>query len=85
MDSTDWDSLLRQARGCIDPQGVYWLDPERRVRHPSVFSEHFARLAHDEETAPDLPAYRFRPPVDAQVAALLPQMAHREWREPPAE
>lgn len=82
IDSTDWDSLLRQARGHVDPVGIYWLDTERRYRYPSLLSKYFGQLARGEIRAADLPAYRFQPPVDAQLAGFMPQMAHWEWRDP---
>lgn len=82
IDSTDWDSLLCEARGNIDPVGIYWLDPTRRTRHPSLLSEYYGRLARDEARVDDLPAFRFQPPVDAQLRGYLPQMAGWNWQEP---
>ncbi len=82
IDSTDWDSLLRHARGHVDPVGIYWLDTERRHRYPSILSRYYGQLALGEIEASDLPAYRFQPPVDEQLAGFMPQMAHWEWRDP---
>ncbi len=82
IDSTDWDSLLREARGHVDPVGILWLDQERKRRNTSELSEYFARLASGEASAADLPAYRFRPPVDDALSGFLPQMAHWDWQAP---
>ena len=35
IDSTDWDSLVREARRAIDPQGIYWLEPRSTGSRPS--------------------------------------------------
>jgi beta-glucosidase/6-phospho-beta-glucosidase/beta-galactosidase len=82
VDSCDWDSLLRRSDGHIDPVGVYWLD-ERLDRRPSSMSTAYAAAARGAAAA-DLPAYRLRPPVDRRLAGWLPQMAHWDWRDPPA-
>src|SRR5436305_7484153 len=43
IDSTDWDTQVCQPNGRVDPQGIFWLDAERRVRHPSELSDLFGR------------------------------------------
>ncbi len=32
----------------------------------------------------ELPAYRFQPPCDQQLAGLLPHLSHWPWQDPPA-
>lgn len=59
IDSCDWDSLLRNPRGRVDPQGIFWLSKGRRVRHPSVFSDWYGRLARDEAHWSEIPATPF--------------------------
>ncbi len=81
IDSCDWDSLLANADGHVDPVGVFWLDENLDRRH-SVMSDCFT-LAAAGAAAAELPAYRFRPPVDSWLAALLPQMEHWDWQPPP--
>ena len=82
VDSCDWDSLLVRSHGNVDPVGVYWLDG-RMERRPSSMSAAYARAAQGARAA-DLPAYRFQSPVAGWIAGWLPQMAHWEWRDPPA-
>ncbi len=82
IDSTDWDSLLQQTLGNVDPVGIYWLDASRETRYPSLLSKCFGQLARGEINAADLPAYRFQPPLDQELRGFLPQMAHWDWQEP---
>ncbi len=82
VDSCDWDSVLVRCEGNVDPVGVYWLD-ERLERRASSMSATYARAATGTPAA-DLPAYRFQPPVAGWLAGWLPQMAHWDWKEPPA-
>jgi beta-glucosidase/6-phospho-beta-glucosidase/beta-galactosidase len=81
IDSTDWCSLVREAKGCIDPQGIYWLDNDFN-RNASELSDIFAALARGEMTSADIPAYRFQPPLDHQLAGFMPMMSHWEWKMP---
>ncbi|MDQ4090515.1 MAG: family 1 glycosylhydrolase [Actinomycetota bacterium] len=83
VDSADWNSLLVRNEGNIDPVGVYWLD-EHLDRRPSSMSAAYAAAAQGAPAA-DLPAYRFQPPVAGWLAGWLPQMAHWDWQDPPAE
>jgi beta-glucosidase/6-phospho-beta-glucosidase/beta-galactosidase len=82
VDSCDWDSLLCRSAGNVDPVGVYWLD-DRLERRPSSMSASYA-LAAGGTPASELPAYRFQPPVSGWMGGWMPQMAHWDWREPPA-
>ncbi len=82
VDSADWDSMLRRADGHLDPVGVFWLDASLERRQSSM-SAAWARAARGAPAA-ELPAYRFQPPVDRQLRGWMPQMAHWEWRDPPA-
>jgi hypothetical protein len=81
VDSCDWDSILTDYKGNIDPVGVYWLD-EQRQRHRSCMSDAYALAAGGTPSA-DLPAYRFREPVASWLEGWLPQMAHWDWQDPP--
>jgi beta-glucosidase len=82
VDSCDWDSLLVRSAGHVDPVGVYWLD-RGLERRPSSMSASYRRAATGTP-AGELPAYRFQPPVSDWLRGWLPQMAHWEWRDPPA-
>jgi beta-glucosidase/6-phospho-beta-glucosidase/beta-galactosidase len=81
IDSTDWCSLVKEANGTIDPQGIYYLDDNFR-RCESELTEVYAALARGKMTAKDIPAYCFQPPCDEQLQGLLPLMDHWDWREP---
>lgn len=81
IDSTDWCSLVTKANGCIDPQGIIWLDDELK-RNESELSEVFTSLARGTATADDLPAYRFQAPLDEHLAGFEALMGHWDWREP---
>jgi hypothetical protein len=61
IDSTDWDSLVREARRNIDPQEIYWLDASFN-RNPSALSEIYAALARGTMEPSDIPV---RPVGDA--------------------
>ena len=82
IDSTDWCSLVTQANCNIDPQGIFWLDCRSRKRNPSELSEIYKALALGQITSKDIPAYRFREPLDQQLKNFLPMMDHWQWREP---
>ncbi|HEX8249407.1 MAG TPA: family 1 glycosylhydrolase [Pyrinomonadaceae bacterium] len=84
IDSTDWCSLVREANGRVDPQGIYYLDKDCRKRNASELSEIFTALARGQISSKDIPAYHFQPPLDHQLEAFLPMMAHWQWREPVA-
>jgi hypothetical protein len=81
IDSTDWCSLVTEAKGCIDPQGIIWLD-NKFGRQQSELSDIYRALAKGQITSADIPAYRFQPPVDEQLRNYLPMMAHWNWQEP---
>jgi beta-glucosidase/6-phospho-beta-glucosidase/beta-galactosidase len=84
IDSMDWCSLVKKARGHIDPQGIYWLSEGTLERNSSELSELYASLAAGQITSKDIPAYRFLPPVDHQLAGFTPMMDHWEWKVPTA-
>ena len=81
VDSCDWDSLLYECRGSIDPVGAFWLD-ERRNRHASSMSRSYA-LAASGTPSSELPAYRLQPPVSDWLRGWLHHVPHWEWQEPP--
>ncbi|MFN2502035.1 MAG: family 1 glycosylhydrolase [Pyrinomonadaceae bacterium] len=81
IDSTDWCSLVTEAKGCIDPQGIYWLD-ESFARNASELSDIFGMLARGEITSQDIPAYYFQAPLDHQLAGFMSMMEHWNWQMP---
>ena len=81
IDSTDWCSLVKVARGCIDPQGIIWLD-DRYRRHTSELSDLYSALAQGQITSRDIPAYDFQAPLDDQLSGLIPLMEHWDWKRP---
>jgi beta-glucosidase/6-phospho-beta-glucosidase/beta-galactosidase len=83
VDSCDWDSLLAQPAGRVDPVGVVSLGP-RKERIRTVFTEVWEAAASGVSFE-ELPAYRFQPPCDEQLVALIPQMAHWDWQNPPEQ
>jgi beta-glucosidase/6-phospho-beta-glucosidase/beta-galactosidase len=78
VDSCDWDSLLARPAGRADPVGVVGLDRSR-----TVFTDVWEAAARGVPCS-QLPAYRFQPPCDRQLAGLLPQLTHWPWQDPPA-
>ncbi len=80
IDSTDWCSLVREANGRIDPQGIFHLCHNLR-RNDSELSEIFASLASGAISSKDIPAYCFMSPLDDELAGFLPLMKHWQWRE----
>lgn len=82
IDSTDWDSLLGQPAGHIDPVGIYWLEDGSLNRRDSALSRLYAALASDTLRGADLPAYRFLTPVSEQLAGWRPQWSGWDWRRP---
>ncbi len=81
IDSTDWCSLVKEANGIVDPQGIFYLDEKKR-RRASELSEIYTALAAGRITSKDIPAYRFQAPLDAQLEGFMPLMGHWQWREP---
>lgn len=82
IDSTDWCSLVKEAKGCIDPQGIFWLDNRTLKRNHSELSELYRALALGQITSKDIPAYRFQAPLDKDLAAFAPMMEHWDWKNP---
>jgi beta-glucosidase/6-phospho-beta-glucosidase/beta-galactosidase len=80
IDSTDWCSLVTEANGNIDPQGIYYLDCQHN-RVASELSDIFARLVRGEINSGDIPAYRFQSPLDELLENFLPMMNHWQWSE----
>jgi hypothetical protein len=83
VDSCDWNTLLRRCERSRDPVGIYSLD-ERMDRRPGSITHSFA-LAARGCPARDLPAYEFQQPAAYWIRGWMPQMAHWEWRTPPAD
>ena len=80
IDSTDWDRLCTQCRLSIDPQGIWHLDSSRWQRRSSDLSDWYSALARGSATSEDLPAFRFRPPLDRQLAGYSKLMPHwKNW------
>ena len=84
VDSADWDSLLARCAGRPDPVGVRSLRLDgTRVR--STFTDAWEAAAAGLPVE-RLPAVRFQPPCDTQLAGILPSLRHWPWRDPtPAE
>ena len=80
VDSLDWDSLLANADGHVDPVGVFWLD-EKLERRGSIMSAAFTHAALGAPSG-ELPAFRFQPPLDRWLRGLMPQMSHWNWIDP---
>jgi beta-glucosidase/6-phospho-beta-glucosidase/beta-galactosidase len=83
VDSCDWDSLLARPAGRVDPVGVVSLGADGR-RQETAFTRVWMAAAAGAPVA-SLPAYRFQPPCDAQLAGLLAHMDHWPWQDPPAD
>jgi hypothetical protein len=77
LDSTDWGSLVCEARRDIDPQGVWSLAPDFS-RQRTELSRLYARLAAHQFSAADLPAYPFSDDVleNRMMRNFLP---HMDW------
>jgi hypothetical protein len=80
IDSTDWDSLVRQPKRAIDPQGIYYLCGQFN-RQPSELSDLYARLARGEIGSAEIPAYRMEEPVliGRRAGKYLPLMKGWDW------
>ena len=83
IDSVDWDSLLANAAGHVDPVGVYWLDEELE-RRPSSMSRWFQAAASGMGSS-EIPAFRLQPPIDKWLQGFIPQLGHWDWQDPPPE
>jgi beta-glucosidase/6-phospho-beta-glucosidase/beta-galactosidase len=81
VDSCDWDSLLFECAGNLDPVGVVSVDDARRRRITSMTAS-FSALGHGASAA-ELPAYDFQQPVAGWLTGYVPQMSHWDWRPAP--
>jgi beta-glucosidase/6-phospho-beta-glucosidase/beta-galactosidase/glycosyltransferase involved in cell wall biosynthesis len=81
VDSVDWDSLLARPAKRVDPVGVLGLGVDG-ARERTLFTDVWQRAAVGDPVD-SLPAYRFQPPCDEQLAGLLPQLAHWPWQDAP--
>lgn len=99
VDSHDWDSMLALYRGRPDPVGVHgwpragdsgglcdsWDGGDSWDRGDSghtVFSAAWRAVAAGA-CAADLPAYRWQPPCDTQLAGFASLMPDWPWQDPP--
>ena len=82
IDSTDWCSIVREANGRVDPQGIIWLSDGTYKRNMSELSEIYTALARGQIKSPDIPAYHFQAPLDASLAGFMPMMEHWDWKIP---
>lgn len=81
IDSTDWCSLVREAKGIVDPQGIFCLDNDCTERNASELSDVFAALAAGKICSKDLPAYHFAAPLDETLKNYGQFTKDWEWRE----
>lgn len=81
IDSTDWCSLVREANGRVDPQGIFYLDKECCERNSSELSEIYKSLANGKLTSKDIPAYHFQYPVKRELRNFLPLMKNWDWQK----
>ncbi|WP_157970590.1 glycosyltransferase [Nakamurella deserti] len=79
VDSCDWDSLLARAGGRRDPVGVLTVDEDRRRRR-TVLTEAWESVAAGAAAA-DLPAYRWQPPNDVELAGFAASVDW-SWQDP---
>lgn len=81
IDSTDWCSLVREANGNIDPQGIYGLEEGSYARRSSQLSDIFTNLVKGEITSKDIPAYQFQESLKPMLEGYLPLMDHWQWKK----
>jgi glycosyltransferase involved in cell wall biosynthesis len=79
VDSADWDSLLARCAGRVDPVGVVALEPDGQRRR-TTFTDAWEAAAAGLSVA-ELPAVRFQPPCDVELAGYLSSLAHWPWRD----
>jgi beta-glucosidase/6-phospho-beta-glucosidase/beta-galactosidase len=83
VDSSDWDTLLRNCRGNLDPVGVVTLEPDRS-RHRTSMTQSFERAARGA-SASALPGYELQEPTASWLRGYLRHTAHWEWCQPPSD
>lgn len=76
IDSTDWSNLCANCTCAVDPQGIWYLDDDRRERYESELSYWFRGLASGQANLIDVPAYRLLPPLHQELNGFLPLMSH---------
>jgi len=74
IDSTDWANACTKCTEIVDPQGIWTLDRDRVIRHPSELSRIYAALARGEITSKDIPAYAFEEELQSRLRGYLPLM-----------
>lgn len=70
IDCTDWDSLVTQPNGNIDPQGIVVLDEELN-RKENIFSTSIKKLNKGEITIDEVPSFDFQPPLDSALKGFI--------------
>jgi hypothetical protein len=75
IDSTDWSNCCTRYTREVDPQGIWWLDPARVIRHESELSRVYAGLAQGQITSKDIPAYQFAGDLDRRIRGYKPLMS----------
>ena len=75
IDSTDWANCCTRCTKIIDPQGIWWLDPERVTRHESELSRVYGALAQGVISSKEIPAYGFEGDLRRRLRAYEPLMS----------
>ncbi|MFL6450178.1 MAG: family 1 glycosylhydrolase [Bryobacteraceae bacterium] len=75
IDSTDWANACTRCTKITDPQGIWWLDSTRVVRHESELSHVYGALARGLITSKDIPAYGFSGDLDRRMRGYKPLMS----------
>ena len=74
IDSTDWANACTRCTEIVDPQGIWTLDRDRVIRHPSELSRIYTALARGEITSKDIPPYAFDEELQSRLRGYLPLM-----------
>jgi beta-glucosidase/6-phospho-beta-glucosidase/beta-galactosidase len=75
IDSTDWANACTRCTSIIDPQGIWWLDSTRTIRHESELSRLYGELAQGRITSKDIPAYNFAGDLKRRIRGYEPLMS----------
>ncbi len=81
IDSTDWSNCCTRHTCEVDPQGIWWLDPARVIRHESELSRVYAGLAQGLITSKDIRPYQFAGDLDRRMQGYKPLMSWTEGKE----